>query len=118
MPRQQRSIQTSLKGRISLAITAFCNNPKQLVRALAKVYNVLQSTLYTCVHGTPPRLEQKSINCKLLPTEEQSLVQWILGLDRRGFPTNDRRSTRSAWPRSTSTTCRKEMGIALYPEPV
>jgi len=86
MPRQQRPIQTSREGRISLAIAAYRNNPKQSVRALAKAYDVPQSTLYTRIHGTPPRSEQRSINRKLSPTEEQSLVQWILDLDRRGFP--------------------------------
>ena len=86
MPRQQRPIQTSREGRISLAIAAYRNNLKQLVRALAKAYDVPQSTLYTRIHGTPPRSEQRSINRKLSPTEEQSLVQWVLDLDRRGFP--------------------------------
>ena len=86
MPRQQRPIQTSREGRISLAIAAYRNNPKQSVRALAKAYDVPQSTLYTRIHGTPPRSEQRSINRKLSPTEEQSLVQWVLDLDRRGFP--------------------------------
>ena len=86
MPRQQRPIQTSREGRISLAIAAYRNNPKQSVRALAKAYDVPQSTLYTRIHGTPPRSEQRSINRKLSPTEEQSLVQWVLDLNRRGFP--------------------------------
>ena len=53
MPRQQRPIQTSREGRISLAIAAYCNNLKQLVRALAKAYDVLQSTLYTRIYSTP-----------------------------------------------------------------
>jgi transposase-like protein len=75
MPRQQRSIQTSREGRISLAIASYYNNPKQSVRALAKAYDVPQSTLYTRVHGTLPRSEQRSINRKLSPIEEQSLIQ-------------------------------------------
>jgi hypothetical protein len=86
MPRQQRPIQTSREGRISLAIASYRNNPKQSVRALAKAYDVPQSTLYTRVHSTLPRSETVSVNRKLSPIEEQSLVQWILDLDRRGFP--------------------------------
>ena len=86
MPRQQRSIHTSREGRISLAIASYRNNLKQSICALAKAYNVLQSTLHTRVHSTQPRLELWSVNRKLSSIEEQSLVQWILDLDRRGFP--------------------------------
>ena len=86
MPRQQRSIHTSREGRISLAIASYRNNLKQSIRALAKAYNVPQLTLHTRVHSTQPRLELRSVNRKLSSIEEQSLVQWILDLDRRGFP--------------------------------
>ncbi|KAH7548829.1 hypothetical protein BM1_10854 [Bipolaris maydis] len=78
--------KTSREGRISLAIASYRNNPKQSIRALAKAYDVPQSTLHTRVHGTQPRLELRSVNRKLSSIEEQSLVQWILDLDRRGFP--------------------------------
>ncbi|KAI1509253.1 Transposase [Pyrenophora tritici-repentis] len=86
MPRQQRSIQTSREGRISLAIASYHNNPKQSIRALAKAFDIPQSTLHTRIHGVQPRSETVSVNRKLSPIEEQSLVQWILDLDRRGFP--------------------------------
>ncbi|RAR00893.1 plasma membrane calcium-transporting atpase 2 [Stemphylium lycopersici] len=86
MPRQQRSIQTSREGRLSLAIASYRNNPKQSVRALAAAYDVPKSTLQTRLHGVQPRSEILSTRRKLSPIEEQSLVQWILDLDRRGFP--------------------------------
>jgi len=86
MPRQQRSIQTSCEGRISLAIASYRNNPKQSVRTLAAAYDVPKSTLQRRLHGTQARSEIVSVNRKLSPIEEQSLVQWILELDRRGFP--------------------------------
>ena len=86
MPRQQRSIQTSREGRLSLAIAAYRNNQKQSLRALAKVYDVPESTLRTRLRGTQPRSETVSARRRLSPIEEQSLVQWILDLDRRGFP--------------------------------
>ena len=86
MPRQQRSIQTSHEGRISLAIASYHNNPKQSLRALAMAFDIPRSTLQTRVRGTQPRSEARPANCKLSPTEEHSLVQWILDLDRRGFP--------------------------------
>ncbi|KAF7573312.1 hypothetical protein PtrM4_082170 [Pyrenophora tritici-repentis] len=86
MPRRQRSIQTSREGRLSLAIASYRNNPKQSVRALAAAYDVPKSTLQTRLHGVQPRSEILSTRRKLSPIEEQSLVQWILDLDRRGFP--------------------------------
>ena len=86
MPRQQRSIQTSREGRISLATASYYNNNKQSLRALAKAYDVPESTLRTRLHGVQPRSETVSAKRKLSPIEEQSLVQWILDLDRRGFP--------------------------------
>ena len=86
MPRQQRSIRTSCEGRLSLAIASYRNNPKQSVRALAAAYDVPKSTLQTRLQGVQPRSEIPSTRRKLLPIEEQSLVQWILDLDRRGFP--------------------------------
>ena len=86
MPRQQRSTQTSREGRISLAIASYRNNPKQSLRALAIAFDVPRSTLQTRVGGTQPRSEVRPANCKLSPIEEHSLVQWILDLDRRGFP--------------------------------
>ncbi|KAF5847316.1 hypothetical protein GGP41_000044 [Bipolaris sorokiniana] len=75
MPRQQRSIQTSREGRISLAIASYRNNPKQSIRALAKAFDIPQSTLHTRIHGVQPRSETASVNRKLSPIEEQSLVQ-------------------------------------------
>ncbi|KAK1916401.1 hypothetical protein P3342_004220 [Pyrenophora teres f. teres] len=86
MPRQQHTQQTSREGRIRLAIADYQNNPQKSVRALAVAYDVPRSTLQTRLHGTQPRSEIVSVNRKLLATEEHSLVDWILDLDRRGFP--------------------------------
>ncbi|EMD58839.1 hypothetical protein COCSADRAFT_80070 [Bipolaris sorokiniana ND90Pr] len=41
MPRQQRSIQTSREGRLSLAIASYHNNPKSSIYSLAKAYDSL-----------------------------------------------------------------------------
>jgi hypothetical protein len=81
MTRQPRPQQTSREGRISLAIAFFQSKPCQSVRALAAAYDVPESTLRTRLHGTKPRSEIMSVNRKLLPVEEQSLVQWILDLN-------------------------------------
>ncbi|EMD66194.1 hypothetical protein COCSADRAFT_34769 [Bipolaris sorokiniana ND90Pr] len=50
MPRQQSAQSTSRESRISLAIASYHNNKKQPIRALAKAYDVLKSTLYTRIH--------------------------------------------------------------------
>lgn len=45
-----------------------------------------RSTLQTRLQGVHPKHATTPVNRKLRPVEEQSLVQWILDLDRRGFP--------------------------------
>ena len=67
-------------------MVSYRNNPKQSVRALAAAYDVPKSTLQRRLHGVQARSETASVNRKLSLIEEQSLVQWILELDRRGFP--------------------------------
>ncbi|USP74406.1 hypothetical protein yc1106_01680 [Curvularia clavata] len=86
MPRQPRAQSTSRKDRTSLAAASYHNNPNQSIHALAKAYDVLKSTLQTRLRGVQPRSETASAKRKLSPIEEQSLVQWILKLDKRGFP--------------------------------
>jgi hypothetical protein len=84
-PRKQ-PIQPSKEGRMSLAITSFQNNPYQTKRTLAAAFDVPESTLRTRLRGILPRHETTPVNVKMSPLEEQSLVQWILNLDQRGFP--------------------------------
>lgn len=55
-------------------------------RQAAMLYDAPQTTLRRRLRGTQPRSETVSINRKLSAIKEQSLVQWILELDRRGFP--------------------------------
>jgi hypothetical protein len=86
MTQQPRPKVTSREGRLSLAMVSYQNKPCQSIRALARAYNVPESTLRTRLRGVHPRSEIVSVNRKLSTTEEQSLVQWILDLNRRGFP--------------------------------
>ncbi|KAF1929830.1 transposase, partial [Didymella exigua CBS 183.55] len=55
-------------------------------RCLAAAYDVLELTLRTRLKGIRPKHETTLVNQKLSPIEEQSLIQWILDLDCRGFP--------------------------------
>jgi hypothetical protein len=84
-PRKQ-PIQLSKEGRMSLAVASFQNNPYQTKRTLAAAFDVPESTLRTRLRGILPRHETTPVNVKMSPLEEQSLVQWILDLDQRGFP--------------------------------
>jgi hypothetical protein len=84
-PRKQ-PIQLSKEGRMSLAVASFQNNPYQTKRTLAAAFDVIHSTLRTRLRGILPRHETTPVNVKMSPLEEQSLVQWILDLDQRGFP--------------------------------
>ena len=59
---------------------------KTSYRDAAKIYQVPKSTLYDRIAGRTPRLETRP-NCrKLNDIEEDTIVQYILNLDSRGFP--------------------------------
>ncbi|EMD58089.1 hypothetical protein COCSADRAFT_343996 [Bipolaris sorokiniana ND90Pr] len=70
MPRQQRSIQTSREGRLSLAIASYHNNLKSSIYSLAKAYDVPKSKLQTRLRGVQPRSEIASTRRKLSLIEE------------------------------------------------
>jgi hypothetical protein len=86
MARQPQAQLLLKEGRISLALSSFKFNPCQSLRKLAAAYNVPRATLQTRLNGTLPHHEITSVQRKLSPVEEQSLVRWILDLDCRGFP--------------------------------
>lgn len=70
---------------MSLAIATYQKKPTKYIRALAATYNVPESTLRTRLQGVQLKHEIRSPNRKLYPIEDQSLLEWILDLDRRGF---------------------------------
>ena len=86
MASQPHAQKLAKEGRLGLAVTSFQSNPLLSVRKLAKAYNVPESTLRRRVRGVLPKHETVSPNRKLSLTEEQALVEWILDLNRRGFP--------------------------------
>jgi transposase len=86
MPPTQRTQQAQKEGRLALSNQAFQTKQISSYRKAAKLYNVPRSTLTRRVNGSLPQAAANAQKRKLHPTEEQSLVQWILDLDRRGFP--------------------------------
>ena len=75
-------MQSSKEGRLSLAVLSFKRDPFQSKRSLAATYDVPESTLRTRLRGILPKRETTSVNRKLSPVEEQSLIQWILDLNQ------------------------------------
>jgi hypothetical protein len=52
----------------------------------ATTYDVSRATIQRRIGGILPQRGSTSKNRLLTPTEEESLMQWILSLDRRGMP--------------------------------
>ena len=86
MPPQPHAQKLLKEGRLGLAIASFQSNPQLSMRQLSKAYNISNTTLQRRVRGIHLKYKARSPNRRLLLTEEQALVAWILDLDRRGFP--------------------------------
>lgn len=78
--------QPSDEARILLALQALQNNPKLSIRRAAKNYEVKYSTLYDRKNGIQSRCDSIPNSRRLSDLEEQIIVQFILDLDSRGFP--------------------------------
>jgi hypothetical protein len=74
------------EGRILLAISDFQNGKISTIAQAARIYNVPRTTLRNRLHGTQQRSLIRANNHKLTQFEEESLVKWVLDLDRRGLP--------------------------------
>ena len=83
MPPNHESDQ---EARILQAIDAIHSNISPSVRAAARAYDVPRSTLADRLRGQPTRQQSQIVNRKLLPTEEEALLQWVLSMGERGFP--------------------------------
>ena len=86
MPRQQRSIRTAREGRLNLAIDSIQKNITSIPSRAATLYTILRTTLRRRLQDSLSKAAANAQKRKLLPTKEQSLLQWILDLDRRGSP--------------------------------
>ena len=74
------------EGRILLAISDLQNQRILRVAQAASVYNIPRTTLQRRLRGIQQRSEIRANNHKLTQFEEESLVKWVLDLDRRGLP--------------------------------
>jgi hypothetical protein len=74
------------EGRIELAISDLKNGRIRSIREAARIYTVPRTTLQDRLHGVQYQRAIRANNHKLTQFEEESLVKWVLDLDRRGFP--------------------------------
>ena len=72
MPPNHKSDQ---EARILQAIEAIHDNTSPSIRAAARAYDVPRSTLTNRLGGQPTRQQSQIVNRKLLPTEEEALLQ-------------------------------------------
>jgi hypothetical protein len=74
------------EGRLELAVQAYKKGSFKSYSAAAAAYDVNRSTLQNRVAGRPAQRGSTSKRRLLTPTEEESLLQWVLSRDRRGMP--------------------------------
>ena len=72
------------EGRILLAISAFKESQIPTVQQAAHHFQVLESTLQQQLHGTTTWTEKRANGHRLTENEEETLLHWILSMDRRG----------------------------------
>jgi hypothetical protein len=84
---QRNNMQTSLKeSQIQLALQAIQRDATLTIRAAARLYNVSHQTLSNRRAGKLSRRDIQPNSIKLLMTEEETIVEYILDLNSRGFP--------------------------------
>ena len=76
----------SQEARVLLALQVVGTSQKMNVTHVAKLYNVPRSTLRDRLRGKPQAAEVRNSNLKLTSSEEETIVQYVLDLDSRGFP--------------------------------
>ena len=74
------------EGRIALAIQAFQQGHFSNLKAACTTYGAPYSTVRDRVSGRVPRRDSTPTNRKLTTTEESTLVQWILSMEKQGLP--------------------------------
>ena len=82
--------QSTIEARINLALQAYQADPKLSLRRAAKIYDIPFQSLHYRSQGRQARADCVPNNRKLNDLEEQVIVQYILDLDSRGFPSRHR----------------------------
>jgi hypothetical protein len=82
--RQNSNNSIEKEGRVLLAISAIQKQEIRSIREAARVFDICHETLRRRLNGRTSRSEIRANSHKLTQNEEESLIQWILSLDRRG----------------------------------
>lgn len=74
------------EARVDLAVQAYQTGQFKNPHAAATQYDIDRKTLLRRSSGIPSRRGSTAKNRLLTPNEEESLVKWILAMDKRGMP--------------------------------
>ena len=75
----------SQEARIVLALQAISKSKKPRITRIAKIYNIPRSTLHDRIKGITSKAETRNTRHNLTQVQEDTLAQYILDLDSRGF---------------------------------
>ena len=75
----------SKERRVVLSVYAVRSNPRFSIRRAAKFYDVSATTIRRRMAGKLSKADKANGKPTLTPAEEDAIVQYVLGLDSRGF---------------------------------
>jgi hypothetical protein len=76
----------SNEANIILAVQAIHSDPKLSIRKAASIYNAPYTTLHHRLQGIMARRDCTPKSRALTKTEEETILEYVLNLDSRGFP--------------------------------
>jgi len=104
---------SNTEGRIALALHVYQKGKFRSVQALAYTYEISYTTLMHRSRGISARSVSLPINRKLTLTEETTLVQWILDMDKRGMP-----PTKAFVHQMAELLLAERLMDLIYPKPI
>jgi hypothetical protein len=75
-----------LEGKIEAAISAYNKQQIPSIKETARLFGVPYTTMQSRLKGRCARVNLRANSHKLTENEEETLVKWILDLDKRGLP--------------------------------
>jgi hypothetical protein len=73
------------EGKILLAIADLKNGKIKSIREAVQIYNISYTTLLRRLAGIGYRAEKRANGHKMTQYKEESLLKWILNLDKHGL---------------------------------